>query len=121
MTYSLAKLTQIAIDCGSTVSPITLGQLLADPRQTTASIAAALFTTPAKLATALITSPAKLAQVVAECGSTVSAVFLDQLLADPRQTTESIAGIMGTTPAWFARALAKPEPTVYAPMTTSNV
>ena len=69
MTYSLAKLTQVATDCGATVSPITLGQLLADPRQTTASIATAL----------------------------------------------------STTPAWFARALALPEPTVYAPMKTSTV
>ena len=69
MTYSLAKLTQVATDCGATVSPITLGQLLADPRQSTASIARA----------------------------------------------------MSTTPAWFAHALAKPEPTVHAPMTTSNV
>ena len=53
MNYSLAKLTQVATECGSTVSPVVLGQLLADPRQTPASIAAALSTTPAWFARAL--------------------------------------------------------------------
>ena len=66
-------------------------------------------------------TPAKLAQVATDCGSTVSPITLGQLLADPRQTTASIAAILSTTPVWFARALAKPEPTVYAPMTYSNV
>ena len=64
---------------------------------------------------------AKLTQVATECGSTVSPITLGQLLADPRQTTASIATALSTTPAWFARALALPEPTVYAPMTSENV
>ena len=66
-------------------------------------------------------SQAKLIQVATDCGATVSPVVLGQLLADPRQTTASIARALSTTPAWFAHALALPEPTVYAPMTTSNV
>ena len=63
----------------------------------------------------------KLEQIASECGSTVSPVVLGQLLADPRQTPASIAGILSTTPAWFARALALPEPVVHGPMTTSDV
>lgn len=69
----------------------------------------------------MIYSLAKLAQVATECGSTVSPVVLGQLLADPRQTTASIAAALSTSPAWFARALNLPEPTVYAPLTTENV
>lgn len=66
-------------------------------------------------------TPAKLAQVATECGSTVSPVVLGQLLADPRQTPASIASALSTTPAWFARALALPEPVTYAPLTSTNV
>ena len=66
-------------------------------------------------------SPAKLAQVAIDCGGTISPITLGQLLDDPRQTPASIAAALSTTPVWFLRALAKPEPTVYAPMTTSNV
>ena len=66
-------------------------------------------------------SLAKLTQVATDCGATVSPVVLGQLLADPRQTTVSIARALSTTPVWFAHALAKPEPTVYAPMKSSNV
>lgn len=35
--YTRLKLTQVATECGSIVTPEYLGQLLADPRQTTAS------------------------------------------------------------------------------------
>lgn len=34
--------------------------------------------------------------------------YLQTLLADPRQTTASIAAIFGTTPAYLARVLAQP-------------
>lgn len=66
-------------------------------------------------------SLAKLTQVATECGSTVSPVVLGQLLADPRQTQASIAAILSTTPVWFMRAMALPEPVTYAPMSSSNV
>ena len=66
-------------------------------------------------------TPAKLALVASVCGSTVDPITLAQLLADPRQTPASIAAILSTSPAWFMRALALPEPVTYAPMTPSNV
>ena len=66
-------------------------------------------------------SLAKLAQVATDCGALFSPVFVGQLLADPRHTSNSIAAVLCTTPEAFAIALAKPEPTVYAPMTSSNV
>ena len=66
-------------------------------------------------------SLAKLTQVATECGSVISPVVLGQLLNDPRHTTNSIAAVLCTSPEWFERAMALPEPTVYAPMTSSNV
>lgn len=66
-------------------------------------------------------STAKLAQVAQDCGGTLSPITLGQLLDEPRQTTASIARALSTTPIWFELALAKPEPVVYAPMTTTNV
>jgi len=41
MKYSNLKLEQVANQCGSTISPVTLGQLLADPRYTLEAIATA--------------------------------------------------------------------------------
>jgi hypothetical protein len=52
-TYSVRKLAQVATDCGSTVAADQLGLLLADPRHSITSIAAALSTTPIHLAQAL--------------------------------------------------------------------
>ncbi|NMM09969.1 MAG: hypothetical protein HHJ16_06825 [Polaromonas sp.] len=66
-------------------------------------------------------SPAKLAHISKYCGSTVSPQILNNYFNDPRHTLVSIAGALGTSPAYLAMVLAKPEPTVYAPMTTANV
>lgn len=64
-------------------------------------------------------SKLKLAQVAEDCGGTVHADRLGQLLADPRQTTEGIAAALSTTPVHLAQALAKPEPVAYAPLIIS--
>jgi hypothetical protein len=61
-------------------------------------------------------SKLKLAQVAADCGGTVHADHLGQLLADPRHTLEGTAAALSTTPVHLAQALAKPEPIVYAPL-----
>ena len=51
--YSKLKLAQVASDCGSTVAADQVGRLLADPKYSFNSIAAALSTTPVHLAQAL--------------------------------------------------------------------
>lgn len=65
-------------------------------------------------------SKLKLDQVAALCGSTISGVFLGQLLDDPRYNRGQIAATMSTTLEYFEMAMAEPEPTVYDPMTTAN-
>jgi hypothetical protein len=60
-------------------------------------------------------SKLKLNQVATLCGSTVSGVFLGQLLADPRFSRHQIAAALSTTPAYFEVVMAEPEPTVYPP------
>ena len=65
-------------------------------------------------------SKLKLNQVATLCGSTVSGVFLGQLLADPRFSRHQIAAALSTTPAYFEVLMAEPEPTVYPPLTTQN-
>lgn len=41
MTYSTLKLERVAARCGSTISPVSLGQLLDDQRYTPFAVAAA--------------------------------------------------------------------------------
>ena len=65
-------------------------------------------------------SKLKLEQVAVRCGSTISGVFLGQLLADPRFTRVQIAAVLSTTPAYFEMMMAEPEPIVYSPLTTAN-
>lgn len=68
-----------------------------------------------------IYSTLKLDQVATKCGSTISGIFLGQLLEDPRFTREQIAAILSTTPEYFEMVMAEPELTVYSPLTTNNV
>jgi len=65
-------------------------------------------------------STLKLDQVATKCGSTISGIFLGQLLEDPRFTREQIAAILSTTPDYFEMVMAEPEPTIYDPMTNNN-
>lgn len=66
-------------------------------------------------------STLKLNQVASRCGSTISGVFLGQLLADPRYSRHQIAAAMSTTPVYFEMAMAEPEPIVYPPLISQNV
>ncbi|NMM06341.1 hypothetical protein [Polaromonas sp.] len=63
----------------------------------------------------------KLEQIASHCGSTVAAVTVGQLLANPAYDINGVASALSTTPVNLLQALALPEPVVYAPMTTTNV
>lgn len=65
-------------------------------------------------------STLKLERVAALCGGTLSAISLGLLLEDRRYSMEQIAAAASTSPITLARALAEPEPIVYAPMTSHN-
>lgn len=67
-----------------------------------------------------IHSTLKLDQVATKCGSTISGIFLGQLLEDPRFSRVQIASILSTTTEYFEMVMAEPEPTVYSPLTTKN-
>jgi len=65
-------------------------------------------------------STLKLERVAALCGGTLSATALGILLEDRRYSWEQIAAALSTTPVMLAQALAEPEPTVYAPLTSQD-
>jgi hypothetical protein len=65
-------------------------------------------------------STLKLERVASLCGGTLSAISLGLLLEDRRYSMEQIAAAASTTPIMLARALAEPEPTVYAPLISQD-
>lgn len=54
-------------------------------------------------------SPKKLQQVALDCGGTVSAVTLGQLLANPAYNLQGVAAVLSTTPTHLLHALERSE------------
>ena len=61
-------------------------------------------------------SPAKCLQISNDCGATMSAVSVGQLLANPAYDLTGAAAAMSTTPVHLQQAIDKPEPVAYAPL-----
>jgi hypothetical protein len=57
----------------------------------------------------LTLSPSKLQQVATDCGGTVSAVSVGQLLANPAYDLQGVAAALSTTPIQLQHALDRDE------------
>ena len=68
----------------------------------------------------LTLSLAKCLQISTDCGATMSAVSVGQLLCNPAYDLNGAAAALSTTPVCLQQAIDKPEPIAYAPLSIQS-